>query len=53
MPFRSHDARTLPALKAMLGSGIGGWFKSSCYRTEAKDAIAEIERSAPRNAGSN
>jgi class 3 adenylate cyclase len=43
-----HDPRTLPALKSALGSGIGGWFKSSCYRAEAKAAIAEIERTSPR-----
>jgi len=43
-----HDPRTLPALRAVLGKGIGGWFKSSCYRDEAKAAIAEIERTSPR-----
>ena len=43
-----HDPRTLPALRAALGKGIGGWFKSSCYRDDAKAAIAEIERTSPR-----
>jgi class 3 adenylate cyclase len=44
-----HDPRTLPALRAMLGNGIGGWFKSSCYRSQAKEAIAEIQRTSARN----
>ncbi len=45
-----RDTRTLPALQATLGSGIGGWFKNGCWRDEAKAAIAEIEKSG-RNPG--
>jgi class 3 adenylate cyclase len=41
-----HDPRTLPALKATLGSGIGGWFKSNCFRSEANEAIAELEKTS-------
>ena len=40
-----HDPRSLPALQALRGHGISGWFKSSCYRSEAQAAIEEIQKS--------
>jgi hypothetical protein len=42
-----RDPRSLPALKASLGSGMQDWFKNRCFRSEAETAIKEIEQLQP------
>ncbi len=42
-----RSPRGLPALKSSLGSGIGAWFKNSCFRSEAQQAIKDIEATHP------
>jgi len=37
-----RDPRALPELEALMGGGLGGWWKNRCLRTETAAAIAEI-----------
>jgi hypothetical protein len=43
-----NDPRAVPALKASLGSGLGDWFKTRCYRSQVQATIAELEGSKAR-----
>ena len=45
----ARNPRGLPALKNSLGTGLGAWFKTSCFRSEAQQAIKEIEAAHPGN----
>ncbi|WP_169577757.1 adenylate/guanylate cyclase domain-containing protein [Sinimarinibacterium sp. CAU 1509] len=38
-----RSPRSLPALKASVGSGVGDWFRNRCFRSEANHAIEEIK----------
>ncbi|HUS25611.1 MAG TPA: hypothetical protein VM369_11750, partial [Candidatus Binatia bacterium] len=43
-----RDPRALPALKATLQGGLGGWIANLCLRADAEAAVREIEQ--PRGA---
>lgn len=45
-----HDPRALPVLRDSLGSGLGAWFKTRCYRSEVQAAIVELEGDRTRPA---
>lgn len=44
-----RDPRALPALRSVTG-GVTGWWQHGCLQDEARAAIAEIEKQAPRPA---